>query len=140
MHSLFEVSSKAPWRQSTSIALDLRVRVRSHFPDCASQLAALAGKLDDLVHAFILRQIQFELLVHLTSSTSATISCRLVRAPPQALVPLERSTTHSGTNLPPRKCLPLKLFTPCFGAVRLTSTSGVNVGTDSVFPLSSGWV
>ena len=31
--------------------------------------------------------------------------------------------TYFGTNLPPKKCLPMKLTTPCFGAVRLNKTS-----------------
>ena len=36
---------------------------------------------------------------------------------------------HSGINLPPKKCRPLKSFTPTFGHVRLNNTSGSNVGT-----------
>jgi hypothetical protein len=37
--------------------------------------------------------------------------------------------THHGTNLPPRKCLPLYPFTPCLGAVRLTNTSGIKTSS-----------
>src|SRR6266567_4766184 len=43
-----------------------------------------------------------------------------------ANVQVGRERTHFGTNLPPRKCLPMKSTTPCFGAVRLIKTLGCN--------------
>ena len=39
-------------------------------------------------------------------------------------MPTKYRPTNFGMNLPPRKCLPLNDFTPNFGAVKLTSTSG----------------
>lgn len=44
--------------------------------------------------------------------------------------------TYFGTNLPPKKCLPMKSTTPCFGAVRLNKTSAFSP-TPKLLPSST---
>ena len=81
----------------------------------------------------IIRKVKLKFLLQ-SSKTSQSVNptqCTRVEC-----IRSKKKKTHLGTNLPPRKCFPLKSFTPSFGAVKLINTLGCKP-TPKMFPFST---